>query len=323
MEVTDSYVDELNEFIRRDYPTYRGLILERYFRKKIKESKSFTDIGEYWNRTETLIISHFYITILATIFVYCQNCDIFVDIFFHMVTTNNILSFAFTHKVFTRKELIANLKSQDQINSSSSLSEQLARLLKSKLLVRIERGVYALPDNAKKDFYIVCSDEMKDIDQQIRTQFPFADYCIWSSSAIMSYMHHIPNLNFIYVDVEREVAESVFNLLNADNSRRAFLMPSQIDFDRYISGSAAIIIRPLISEAPLQIVEGLKTPAIEKILVDIAGDVEFSFLQGAEIYYVYANIFERHNINKNKLLRYASRRGRKQEVAQILNINRL
>ena len=100
-------------------------------------------------------------------------------------------------------------------------------------------------------------------------------------------------------------------------------MPDQTDFDRYISGSDAIIIRPLISESPLQLVEGINTPTIEKVLVDIVGDVEFSFLQGSEINYVYTTIFERHNVNKKKLLRYASRRGRKEEVEKLIIANKL
>jgi hypothetical protein len=53
------------------------------------------------------------------------------------------------------------------------------------------------------------------------------------------------------------------------------------------------------------------------------GDVEFSFLQGSEVNYVYTTIFERHNVNKNKLLRYATRRGRKEEVEQLINANKL
>ncbi len=113
-------------------------------------------------------------------------------------------------------------------------------------------------------------------------------------------MHHIPNLNLLFIDVEREVAESVFNLLNADSLLRVFLMPDQTNFDRYISGSDAIIIRPLISESPLQLVEGINTPTIEKVLVDILGDVEFSFLRGSEINYVYSTVFEMHNINKKQ-----------------------
>ncbi|MEA4839749.1 MAG: type IV toxin-antitoxin system AbiEi family antitoxin domain-containing protein [Bacteroidales bacterium] len=240
-----------------------------------------------------------------------------------MVTTNDILNFAFTHKVFTRKELITNLKSENQIGSPGTFSEQLNRLLKSGQIIRIERGVYKLPDDARKDFSVVCSEEMKKINQQINTQFPFVDYCLWPASTLMPYMHHIPNLNLLFVDVEREVAESVFNLLSTDSKKRIFLMPSLTDFERYISTNDAIIIRPLISESPVQLVDGINTPTIEKILVDIVGDVEFSFLQGSEINHVYTTIFERHSINKNKLLRYATRRGRKDEVEQLLNANKL
>ena len=71
-------------------------------------------------------------------------------------------------------------------------------------------------------------------------------------------------MNHMFVDIEREVAESVFNLLNAENNKRVFLMPSVTDFKRYISNNEAIIIRPLISESPLQLVEGINTPTIEK-----------------------------------------------------------
>ena len=94
-------------------------------------------------------------------------------------------------------------------------------------------------------------------------------------------MHHIPSLSFVLVDVEREVAESVFNLLNSDSSKRVYLIPSLTDFERYINTNEVIIVRPLISESPLQLVDGIKTPTIEKILVDIASDVEFSFFAGS------------------------------------------
>lgn len=101
------------------------------------------------------------------------------------------------------------------------------------------------------------------------------------------------------------------------------MMPSVTDFNRYINGNQAIIIRPLISEAPLQIIDGIKVPSIEKILVDIIEDIEFSFLQGAELHSVYSAIFEQYNVNKNKLFRYATRRNRKQEVEQLLEANNL
>ena len=240
-----------------------------------------------------------------------------------MATTNDILSFALKNKIFTRKELAINLKSEDRISSRNSLSEQLDRLLKSRQLIRTKRGVYSLPENTKKEFWIACSDEMRTINRQIKIQFPFVDYCLWSSSVLAPYMHHIPSLNFVMVDVERDISESVFNFLNSESDKRVFFMPSLVEFERYINANETIIVRPLISESPLQLIDGINTPGIEKILVDIAGDVEFSFLQGMELNNVYATIFERHNVNKNKLLRYATRRGRKEEIEQLINDNNL
>ncbi|MDP3643254.1 MAG: type IV toxin-antitoxin system AbiEi family antitoxin domain-containing protein [Bacteroidota bacterium] len=236
-----------------------------------------------------------------------------------MITTNDILNFAVTHKVFTRKELIAYLKNQTKVDSLRSLSERLDRLLKSKQLIRIERGVYGLPPSSQKTFIAFVSEELKQLVQKIKIQFPFVNYCVWSSKAIVSFMHHIPNLNFIYVDVERDVAESVFEFLNDNSSKRVYLCPDQDNFNRYIIGTEAIIVRTLVSEAPMQVIDGINTPSIEKILVDVAGDVEFDFMQGAEITYFYRNVAERHNINKSKLMRYATRRGRRQEVEQLFN----
>ena len=104
-----------------------------------------------------------FITILAIEAVRCQICDTSVHTVCSLVTTNDIINFAFTHKVFTCKELIANFLNIKQISSPGSLSEQLNRHLKSGLLIWLEHGVYSLPDNARKNFSVVCSEEMQRI----------------------------------------------------------------------------------------------------------------------------------------------------------------
>lgn len=237
-----------------------------------------------------------------------------------MATNTDILHFAATNSPFTRKELITYLEKQKQAVSPNALWIQLNRLVKSNELTRLERGVYDQPTSSQKTFITIVSDDLKQIFQKIKTQFPFVNYCVWSSKAIVSYMHHIPNLNYTYVDVERDVAESVFEFLTNDSSKRIFLCPDQDNFNRYVMGTEAIIVRTLVSEAPMQVIEGVNTPSIEKILVDVAGDVEFDFMQGDEITYFYRNVIERQIINKSKLLRYASRRGRRTEVEQLYTI---
>ena len=227
-----------------------------------------------------------------------------------MNISNEIIRFATSRQSFSRKELIecfGNL-------SEKSLSQQLHRLQKSNRLERLKQGVYRLPVSM-----FATSEEIKQLNGSLKKQFPFADFCLWSSNVLMPFMHHIPNLNFIYVDVENDVAESAFNFLKSNQTKSIFFRPNKEEFNRYITGKEAIIIRVLISESPLKTVENVLVPTLEKVLVDIAGDVEFDFMQGAEIIYFYRNVLERNEINKKKLLRYASRRGRREKVEQLYN----
>lgn len=43
--------DELKRIVERDYPTFSGKILERYFRQTLIEKGGFTQIGGYWDKT--------------------------------------------------------------------------------------------------------------------------------------------------------------------------------------------------------------------------------------------------------------------------------
>ncbi len=249
---------------------------------------------------------------------YCQICCIFVRLKFGMVTKNDILCFAANNKQFTRQELIAHLESLNQKVSPNAIWLQLNRLIESNELTRIKRGTYSLSISVGS-FTISISKEVKHLNQLLKTQFPFANYCVWDSNSILPYMHHVPNVSHIYVDVERDVMESVFDFISDNSVKRVFLSPGKEEYDRYVIGRAAIIVRPLMTEAPMKVQEGFNTPTIEKILVDVIADIEFSFLQGAEMTYFYANVMERHKINKSKLLRYASRRGRKETANQLFN----
>jgi AAA+ ATPase superfamily predicted ATPase len=44
---TESF-DYLKDIVNRDYKTYSGQILERYFREKIKKEENLSAIGMYW-----------------------------------------------------------------------------------------------------------------------------------------------------------------------------------------------------------------------------------------------------------------------------------
>lgn len=47
----DNY-EGLADIIKSDYPTYSGLVLERYFREQMKEQKKYRNIGSWWENSK-------------------------------------------------------------------------------------------------------------------------------------------------------------------------------------------------------------------------------------------------------------------------------
>ncbi|HPX99699.1 MAG TPA: type IV toxin-antitoxin system AbiEi family antitoxin domain-containing protein, partial [Bacteroidaceae bacterium] len=106
-----------------------------------------------------------------------------------MSINNEIQNFALERSVFSRAELLENFSDFDE----KTLSQQLYRLVKSKNLERVGRGVYRLTASI-----FPVSDEMRQLNNMLKKQFPFAVFCLWNSEALMPFMHHIPDLDYIY-----------------------------------------------------------------------------------------------------------------------------
>ena len=80
-----------------------------------------------------------------------------------------------------------------------------------------------------------------------------------------------------------------------------------------------IVIRSLISQAPLMEVEGVRIPKLEKIMVDlIADDTLFGAYQGKELKMIYKNILDAYTINYSTLRRYSQRRNKWDKVKSYL-----
>ena len=96
--------------------------------------------------------------------------------------------------------------------------------------------------------------------------------------------------------------------------RNAYLMMEDLhDF---------ILVKPLITEAPLYLEEGIMVPNLEKILVDHEADKEYQYLSDEDIQKEYQRAFEVYPVNTSRLLRYAGRKGKKDESLQhIARIN--
>lgn len=79
---------------------------------------------------------------------------------------------------------------------------------------------------------------------------------------------------------------------------------------RYVNlAKGGIIIKPLVTESPIQTINGISTPTLEKLLIDVRKDPDFSYFLGAEADRMLENAINIYAVNKTRLNRYARRRG--------------
>ncbi len=130
---------------------------------------------------------------------------------------------------------------------------------------------------------------------------------------------HQPGKFYLLVEVEKDSMESVFYFLK-DNNYPVFLEYDKDVITRYLSTeNNSIIIKSLVSEAPVQNIKGVNTITVEKMLVDIfCDDNIFSSQQGSEMKNIFNEVFNKYTVNVNRILRYADRRRKKSDIINYL-----
>ncbi len=133
-------------------------------------------------------------------------------------------------------------------------------------------------------------------------------------------MLHQPGRFFIVVEVEKTAAESVFYFLK-EHKYQPFLDPNNDILNKYaIDQKDTIIVKSLVSESPCQIINGINTVTIEKMLVDIYCDNNiFAAQQGSEMNHIFSEALGKYSVNENRMLRYADRRGKKESFNNYLS----
>ena len=238
-----------------------------------------------------------------------------------MTASETILNYAVKQGgVFRRKDLLLDNARQKTGIKDSAITLQINRMIASGVLRRAGHGEYEMIKDGLPEFVYQPLEEEKSVFMRLKQQFPFLDMCIWSPRVLASFMLHVPDIGYTFVDVEKDGMETVFHILQEmELGRNILLAPSLVDCERYLTGSDAIVVRQLIGQSPLTVVDGCQVPRLEKILVDIIDDNELFFAGGSETYTIFEYAQERNHVNMSKLLRYASRRNRKDKVEQILH----
>ena len=195
-------------------------------------------------------------------------------------------------------------------------------MVQNGILERIGKGIFRIGKN--QTFLHEISYQQKTLYRKLHEKFPYSQFCVWNTNLLNEFSKHQSNTNFMLIEVEKDSIQAVFYNLK-ENRNNIFLEPSNEVIENYLlQQKNPIIIKTLISEAPVQIVQNIPVPTIEKILVDLYCDSNLFFpYQGKELHTIFQEVFSKYTVNQSKILRYSSRRGRKKEIMEYLNMNQI
>lgn len=236
-----------------------------------------------------------------------------------MTIEKQIKNYFEINKTISKEDLRKAIKIDFPNWSDNTINAYLYQLKKQGIINSLSRGVYTLGDI--EIFTPLISEQLKKIAKQIQKSYPFISYCVWNSVWLNDLMRHQPFKNCTIVEVEKVATEQVFNELTSSFSN-IFINPDELFFDRYLANlDNIIVIKNLISEAPIIESSKISIPSLEKILVDILTDTNLFAAQQGEINFIFKSAYDKYNINESKMKRYAARRNREIELEKIINIS--
>lgn len=194
----------------------------------------------------------------------------------------------------------------------------LYHLKRSGIIENVGYGKYRI-GNKGETIKFTLSKYQKRIDLQIRRTFPQINFCQWSTSWLHQFMRHQP-ANFLnIIEVEREVCESVFNVVQEKKAKIYFMPNSEMLNHTVFNSFEPSVVVPLVSESPLDKTSEWNIPRIEKIIIDLIAKKDiFLFYQGQELKNIIFEIDKKYMLNDNMMVRYAKRRNKLSQLQTYL-----
>lgn len=262
---------------------------------------------------------------MAIFLLYCRKfaylCVIFRGKIEDKLYIEKLKEYFSIYQQFTSDEILKFYSNFNPFISKSIVNWRIYQLIKKGIILRKARGKFSLGKFSK--FEPEITNIQKKTFNTIKNKFPYIDFCVWHTNFLKEFTHHQINLDFTVLEIERSALDSIYLQLK-DVFRQVYLKPTSSELNNLqMSSKPFLIILPLVSEAPIQNIDKIKTITIEKLLVDIFSDEIWESLKGYELLKIFENAFEKYSINSSKLLRYAFRKGKKDEMMNFLSTNKL
>lgn len=219
----------------------------------------------------------------------------------------------------SKQKLVGAIKKDFPDWTDNTINMYLSKLKKRGIVNAPSRGIYEMDNHTP--FQPNISIRLKRLFNKVKREFPYISFCIWDTAWLNDFMRHQPFKHYVVLEIEKDATESVFAFL-AEIHKNVFFNPDEEIFDRYIHHQDdVLIVKNMVSEAPLLEKEKIVIPALEKLLVDMLIDTELFSAQQNEKEFIMRTVLEKYTLNELKMRRYAVRRNREPEINELLNIS--
>lgn len=220
---------------------------------------------------------------------------------------------------FRLKQFRSYLSKMGLDYSQFAIGNAVKKMVGEGSLERGGRGIYKTTENTKRVFLPDFPEDVSNFYKKLKPFYPFADICIWKFDNMAYFTRHVPTVNFFIVEVEKDVVDAISDKIQTLTDNYIVLKnPSMEEMVRFSFFRNLVVVKTLISRAPVIKTEQNVFPLLEKILIDILCDDTFYMLHGIESLYIYQKAFDLYNIDEAKLLCYARRRNKQKEVKSLL-----
>ena len=218
---------------------------------------------------------------------------------------------------FSRDELLNSFRAGGYTLSSASFYKKVQEMLKAGEIIRVGRNVYCLPSEEKaiyEHLYSALSLEIADI---LIENYPYMDFSIFELVQLNDFVNHQIAHNVIYLSVDPEVTDFVFDTLKERYPGKVLLNPSVEFYHQYWTDNM-IVLGKLITEAPKGQQAAWHTK-LEKMLVDIMSEPLIQASVGESEYpTIYEDAFMRYLVDEGCMFRYAKRRNADKKIRKLI-----
>ncbi len=208
---------------------------------------------------------------------------------------------------FNRADLRDAFVADGKSMSPSVLKKELNKLLDEGKIVRVGRNVYCIPTKGETGYEYAYSQLAEEVADIVKTNHPFLEFSITELIQVNEFVNHQIAHNVLFLSVEEELKEFVFETLKEKYPGKVLLNPGVELFHQYWSENM-IVIQKLTTEAPRSKSNPWKA-RLEKLLVDLLTEpLWLESIGESELPTIYEDAFARYVIDESCLFRYAARR---------------